>query len=55
MTPLQFEVAALIIKQIVKAGERLATVGDMTDDQCLVMIPIVQANIDANDETIMRL
>jgi hypothetical protein len=55
MTPLQVEVIALIIKQLIKAGERLAKVGEMTDDECRAAIPLIQANIDANDETIMGL
>ena len=55
MTPLQVEVLLLLVKQMVKTGERLAKVGEMNDDQCRAAIPLIQSNIDANDETIQNL
>ena len=55
MTPLQLELAALIVKELIKGGQRLAKVGEMDDDQCRVAIPLVQANIDKNDEIIQGL
>jgi len=48
MTPAQFELALLLVKGIMKLGERLDKVGNMTDDDCLAAIPTVQASIDAN-------
>ena len=48
MTSAQFELALLLIKGIMQLGERLDKVGNMTDDDCLAAIPIVQASIDAN-------
>ena len=62
MTAAQFELAVLIIKGMYKAGEylakagdRLAKVGNMTDEECLAAIPVVQANIDRNDDIIKGL
>jgi len=55
MTPLQLEVIALIIKQLIKTVERLAKVGDMTDDDCRAAIPLIQSNIDTNDDIIQQL
>ena len=55
MTALQIQLATLIIKELIKGGQRLAKVGEMNDAECLIAIPLVQANIDANDEAIMRL
>ena len=52
MTSAQFELAVLLVKGLVKLGERLAKVGSMTDDQCRTMNPVVQAGIDANDKII---
>lgn len=62
MTPAQFELAVLILKGMFKAGEylvdaaaRLDKVSSMTDAECLAAIPIVQANIDRNDDVIKNL
>jgi len=55
MTEVQFELALLIIKGIVKLAERLDTVGKMTDDECRAAMPVVQVGIDANDKVIMEL
>jgi len=55
MTPAQFELALFLIKGIIKLGERLDKVGDMTDEQCLAAMPAVQADIDANDQIIQGL
>jgi len=52
MTNAQFELALLLVKGLVKLGERLDKVGSMTDDQCRAMIPAVQAGIDGNDKII---
>jgi len=52
MTAAQYELALLLVKGIVKLGERLDKVGSMTDDQCRTMIPAVQAGIDENDKII---
>ena len=55
MTPAQFELALLLIKGIVKMGERLDKVGEMTDQECRMAIPLIQTHIDTNDETIQEL
>jgi len=55
MTPAQFELARILIKGIVKLGERLDKVGQMTDQECREAIPLVQTNIDKNDQTIQEL
>ena len=55
MTPAQFELALILIKGIVKLGERLDKVGQMTDQECRTAIPVVQAHIDKNDEVIWGL
>jgi len=62
MTEAQFELAVLILKGMYKAGEhlvaasaRLKLVGDMTDEQCMAAIPVVQVNIDRNDDIIKGL
>jgi len=55
MTEAQFELALLLIKGLMKLGERLNKVGSMTDDQCRTAIPLVQANIDKNDDVIKGL
>ena len=55
MTPLQVELILLLVKQMVKVGERLSKVGEMNDDQCRAMIPLIQSNIDTNDEIIQNL
>jgi len=62
MTAAQFELAVLILKGMYKAGEylvnaaaRLDKVAAMTDEECLAAVPIVQANIDANDDVIKGL
>ena len=55
MTALQIQLATLIIKELIKGGQRLAKVGEMPDAECLIAIPLVQASINANDETIMGL
>jgi len=55
MTNAQFELALLLVKGLVKLGERLDKVGSMTDEQCLAAIPVVQANIDRNDDVIKGL
>ena len=55
MTPLQIQLATLIIKELIKGGQRLAKVGEMTDEQCLMAIPVVQKNIDVNDDIIKGL
>jgi len=55
MTSAQFELALLLIKGIVKLSERLDKVGKMTDQECRVAMPGVQANIDANDQVIQGL
>lgn len=55
MTALQFQVAALLAKELIQGIQRLSKVGEMNDAQCLAVIPLVQANIDRNDETIQEL
>lgn len=55
MTPLQIQLATLIIKELIKGGQRLAKVGEMDDAECLIAIPLVQANIDTNDAIIQEL
>ena len=62
MTAAQFELAVLILKGMYKAGEylydavaRLDKVAAMTDEECLAAIPVVQANIDKNDDVIQGL
>jgi len=55
MTAVQWEFALLLIKGIMKAVQRLEKVGEMTDDQCRAAMPLVQANIDRNDEIIKGL
>ena len=62
MTAAQYELAVLILKgmykageYLVNAGERLAKVGNMTDEQCRAAIPVVQQNIDRNDDIIKGL
>ena len=62
MTAAQFELASLILKGLFIAGERivdanarLKVVGGMTDEQCLAAIPVVQQNIDRNDDIIKGL
>jgi len=62
MTAAQFDLAVLILKGMYKAGEhlvaasaRLKLVGDMTDEQCMAAIPVVQGNIDRNDDIIKGL
>lgn len=55
MTPLQIQLATLIITELIKGGQRLAKVGEMDDAQCITAIPLVQSNIDRNDETIQGL
>ena len=62
MTQAQFELAVLILKGMFKAGEylvdasaRLDKVSSMTDEQCLAAIPVVQQNIDRNDDVIKNL
>lgn len=62
MTAAQFELAVLILKGMFKAGEylvdaaaRLDKVSSMTDEECLAAIPVVQAHIDKNDQTIQEL
>ena len=62
MTAAQYELAVLIIKGMYKAGEhlvaasaRLKLVGNMTDEQCMAAIPVVQQNIDRNDDIIKGL
>ena len=55
MTPLQIQLAALIAKELIQGIQRLSKVGEMNDAECLIAIPLVQANIDANDETIQNL
>lgn len=62
MTAAQYELAVLILKGMYKAGEylvdasaRLKLVGGMTDEECLAAIPIVQGNIDRNDDIIKGL
>ena len=55
MTPIQWELALLIIKGIMKGCDRLGKVGDMTDEQCLAAIPVIQTGIDANDKIITEL
>ena len=52
MTNAQFELALLLVKGLVKLGERLDKVGQMTDEQCQAAIPFVQAGIDENDKII---
>ena len=55
MTPAQFELALLLIKGIVKLGERLDKVGQMTDQECREAIPVIQTHIDTNDQIIQEL
>ena len=55
MTELQYALAVLIIKEIMQGGARLNKVSEMSDDDCRAAIPLVQARIDKNDETIMGL
>lgn len=62
MTAVQYELAVLILKGMFMAGEylidasaRLKLVGNMTDVQCLAAIPIVQQNINKNDDIIKGL
>ena len=55
MTPAQFELALLLIKGIMQLGERLDKVGNMTDQECRVAIPLIQTHIDKNDQTIQGL
>ena len=62
MTAAQYELAVLILKGMFKAGEylfnaadRLDKVASMTDEECLAAIPVVQANIDRNDDVIKGL
>ena len=55
MTSAQVELALLLIKGIMKLGERLDKVGNMTDEQCREAISAVQAAIDKNDDVIQEL
>ena len=62
MTAAQFELAVLILKGMYKAGEylvdaasRLDKVASMTDEECLAAIPVVQENINRNDDVIKGL
>ena len=55
MTAAQYELALLLIKGIVKLGERLDKVGNMTDEKCWEAIPLVQEGIDKNDQIIQGL
>jgi len=55
MTPAQWELALLLIKGIMKTCEHVQKVGDMTDDECIAAIPVVQAELDRNDAVIQAL
>lgn len=55
MTVLQVQLATLLAKELIQGIQRLSKVGEMDDAQCLAAIPLVQSNIDRNDETIQGL